>query len=112
MLVDVRVPTDEWGDARLQINGVPVPLTLRRVDGVTRVIGEWARRGPGHYAVEVVAPSRRGRVSLAIASTKLGNDELRLLIEDLEERLPAGIAIGLQRAGGLAGLAERQPAPM
>lgn len=108
MLVEALIPPDEWQRASLHVNGRRVPLSLREIATGVRVIGDWERRGPGHYRVALDSPSLRGTTMLTVESSKLPSAELTQLLEDLEARLPASIAIGLQRTGGLVGAV---PAP-
>jgi len=85
-----------------------MPVVLRELGGRPRVLAQWPRAGAGHYQLEVTG--RDGdtpwieRGTWTVPSRKLPPDEVRQLVDDLERRLPASIAISLQRAGALADL--------
>lgn len=108
-VLDLGVPADAWETARCVVNGAALAVTLTRRFGAVRVITEWPRSGPGAYRIEVAADGLRETHTVTIDSAKLGDQGLAALVEELEQRLPASIALGLQRAGGLVRVRIRPP---
>jgi hypothetical protein len=104
MLVEATVPPAAWERAELTRNGEPLPLALRRMGGAARVVAEWPRSGCGRYALRLRLDREEHRAEWAVHPEKIGPDAFARLLDDLEARLPASVALGLQRAGGLAGV--------
>lgn len=107
--VEVDVPVAEWTAAELTRNGVELPLGLRRIGGWPRVVAEWPRSGPGNYRLRLVTGGDAFERSVAVAPAKISGDAFARLLEDLEYRLPVSVALGIQRTGGLAGVALPPP---
>lgn len=101
--IRLRIPQAEWHHARLTVQGQPVPLSLRVLGGTPRVVADWPRSGPGRYAIALGAPWNE-TVTIVIQPAKIGASAYATLLDDLERRLPAAIALGLQKLGGMAGL--------
>ena len=108
-VLDLGVPADAWETARCIVNGTALAVTLTRRFGAVRVMTEWPRSGPGAYRIEIAADGLSEIQTVTIDSAKLGEHGLSALVEELEQRLPASIALGLQRAGGLVGIRIRPP---
>lgn len=104
MLVEAGVPPDAWERAELTRNGRPLPLAVRRVAGAVRVVAEWPRSGCGRYALHLRLDGQQHRAEWAVHPDKIGPTAFARLLDDLEARLPASVALGLQRAGGLSGV--------
>jgi hypothetical protein len=102
--VEMHINPDDWDDARLIVNGSPAPLTLRRFGGRVRVIASWPRANAGSYILRTELGANVATQQVTILPGKLTRESFETLLADLETRLPASVAIGLQRAGGLAGL--------
>jgi len=109
-LLAVEMDSSQWDSANLLVQETPLPLMLRRVGGQPKIVAEWPRSGPGRYAVRVLSPSGEAALTVVIRPAKLSESAYVRLLDDLENRLPAAVAIGLQRAGGLGGLAILPPA--
>lgn len=107
--VEVLIPAEEWASAELWRGSEPMPLGLRRLVGEVRVLAEWPRSGTGNYELRLRWRSAEHRLVLAVEPEKLGPESYGRMLEDLESRLPASIALGLQRLGGLSGLELRPP---
>lgn len=108
-LVEVLVDPAAWEGVRLTVQGAAIPVSLRRVDGVVRVVADWPRSGPGRYRLHVHGAGFDGESVVSIAPGKLSRDAFAQMLEDLEARLPVIVALGLQRAGGLIGVALPPP---
>ena len=102
-LIDVDLPVD-WREASLRLNGVEVPLSLRRIGGAVRTLADWPRSGPGRYRLHLVWAGGASELVVTVPPSKMGDADYSLVIEDLETRLPLSIALGLQQLGGLAGV--------
>jgi hypothetical protein len=102
--VEVAIPVEAWGVAELWRGTEPMPLTLRRIGGEVRVVAEWPRSGTGNYELRLISQSAQSRLLLTVRPEKLTPSSYAQLLEDLETRIPASVAVGLQRIGGLSGL--------
>ena len=98
-------------DLALHANAMPLALATRRIGDHYRTVGEWPLSGTGGYELELLD---RGEIverrRCEIRPEKLSEQAYRQLIDDLQDRLPATVAIALQRAGALAGLRIIPPA--
>lgn len=108
-LIEVQIVPAVWTFLDLTINDSPQEISLRQLNGQTRVIADWPRSNAGTYNVKV----RWGDSSICrrttVTPTKLSAKSFEAMITDLESKLPAAITIGLQRSGGLAGLSLLSP---
>lgn len=107
--VEALIPVDGWAAAELARNGAELPLSLRHIGGSPRVLAEWPRSGPGNYHLRLVAGPDVEERTVSVAPAKISPGAFARMLEDLEFRLPASVALGIQRAGGLAGM--RLPPP-
>jgi hypothetical protein len=102
--VEALIPAEDWAGAELWRGAEPIALGLRRLGGEVRVVGEWPRSGTGNYELRLRWRSRDYRLTFAVQPEKLSSESYARMLEDLETRLPASIALSLQRLGGLSGL--------
>ncbi|MFT4039159.1 MAG: DUF2357 domain-containing protein [Thermomicrobiales bacterium] len=102
--IEARIPPEQWQGAALTCHGAPLPLSVRLFGGAPRVVAEWPRAGPGHYALQLTTAGVTETRRITIHPHKISEAAYAYLLEDLETRLPATVAIALQRAGGLAGV--------
>lgn len=109
MWVEAQIPLGDWESAELVRGESALPLTLRRLAGEVRVLAEWPRSGPGNYELRLRSGRTLSRQTLTVHPEKIDEGSFRRLLEDLETRLPASIAVALQRLGGLAGLELLEP---
>jgi hypothetical protein len=79
-------------------------LGIRKVGGALRVVAEWPRSGAGRYELKLQAAQGTSTTQCYVRPEKLSQDGVDELIDDLQRRLPASVAIGLQQAGALTGL--------
>lgn len=111
-LAELNVQPADWESAKLVVNGTALGLSLRAVGGRVRVVAEWPRANAGNY---VLRADLNGQVTtrlITIPPAKLGGGAFEAMLADLQSRLPATVAIGLQKAGGLTGLKILPPAEM
>lgn len=109
-LIELRIAADAWITARLWLQEQLMPVTLRQLDGQVRVLAEWPRAGPGRYRLRLDAEGHADELVLTVRPSKITEVAYTQLLADLETRLPAAVAIGLQRVGGLSGLSVLPPA--
>ena len=104
-LIDLEVPWDTWLDVRVYLQNKKLDVhPIQAGDGSPIVIAEWPRSGPGHYRLETKIGESVTRSDVTIRPSKISEESYEQLIDDLEDRLPASIAIGLQAGGALGGL--------
>jgi hypothetical protein len=103
-LIWIDAPSEHWQAVRVTIQEVAVPVSLRLIDGAPAIVADWPRSGPGCYRVTAQLGNQVIRRLLTVQPSKISSDAYRELLADLEQRLPVAVALGLQRAGGLAGL--------
>ncbi len=108
-VIDLEIDPNAWESVQFSINGLAVPVYVARRFGENRTLADWPRSGPGSYRLRLEAAGASSTRTVTVGSAKLGTDGLAALIEDIERRLPASIALGLQRTGGLIGLRIRPP---
>jgi len=104
MLVEMRIPTDQWVTASLVVGQRPLPVSLQKVSGRAAVIAEWPISGPGHYDLSYKSQSGAGKLTVSVHPEKLSSVEFGQLLNELEHGLPRDVAIALQNLGGLAGV--------
>ena len=109
-LVIIAVESNTWEATRLTVNDVGRPLSLRSVGGRVRVVADWPRSNAGGYLLRVEQGATVSTRRISIQPSKLSEGAFEALLVDLESRLPAAVAIGLQQVGGLAGLTILPPA--
>jgi hypothetical protein len=99
--VEVCVPPEQWTKASLSRQAVPLPLSLRQIDGQTLIVADWPRSGAGHYSLEYSGPEEQEGAVWTVQPKKLSPAAVEDLLAELDE-LPVSIAISLQRLGALA----------
>ncbi len=109
-LVELNLEPAAWESAQFTVNGMARELSLRSIAGRVRVVAEWPRANAGNY---VLRAERKGQVTtrlITVPPAKLGEGAFEAMLAELQSRLPAAVAIGLQNAGGLMGLKILPPA--
>ena len=108
--VRIHWPIESWRHIRLTCQGKLLPLGIRVYGDVEEISAEWPRSGPGRYRFDLWHDgSHVVSQTETIQPRKIGEDAFRKLLDDLERSLPVNIAIGLQRHGGLSGIALLDP---
>jgi hypothetical protein len=104
--IEILCEAEQLDSLRLVCNGVDLDVVSRKIGEDRRIVAEWPLSGAGHYELELTTGSagEQERVLYTVPSRKLGSDSVERMVADLQEKLPASIAIGLQRAGALAGI--------
>jgi len=103
-LIDVAISSDAWRDVRLFLQRQEIPVRVTKLGGQARVLADWPRANPGNYHLRLETPCGAQERIVVINPRKISSAALDQLIVDLELRLPAAIAMGLQRGGALAGI--------
>ena len=103
-LLEVAVPLEQWAAVILTIQGLPVATSVRKLQGQPRIVAEWPRSGPGRYELRLAAGETLATRIIMIRPHKISEAAYEAMLEDLEGRLPATVAVALQRAGALAGI--------
>lgn len=103
-LIQVAVPLEQWSSVTLTIQGLPAAMSVRTLQGRPRIVAEWPRSGTGHYELRLAAGEANATSRITILPHKISESAYEAMLEDLESRLPATVAIALQRAGALAGI--------
>jgi PD-(D/E)XK nuclease superfamily/Domain of unknown function (DUF2357) len=92
-----------WDSVAVSCNGRALPLTfVDRPEG-RRLAARWPRSGPGTYEMQLTSGSEiTERTSCRVLPSKLDDEELSEMMDDLQRELPASIAVALQRCGAFA----------
>ncbi len=108
-VIEVLVAPEAWDRVRVTLQDQPQAVSLRKLDGTARVVVDWPRSGPGRYRLGLDVDGAQEELLLTVHPRKISTAAYVQLLEDLEARLPAVVALGLQRTGGLAGVALPPP---
>lgn len=105
-LVLVKCEGVDWRGASLTCNGMEIPLQVSNVDGRDRVLGRWPRSGAGHYEVRLCWADGSWEESrvCTVEPKKLDSEAVAAMVDHLNRRLPASIALALRRGGALGGM--------
>jgi hypothetical protein len=104
--IEIDVPLASWEELELRRNDIVLEHYVTKVDGAARIVATWPRSGAGKYTMALTHPDwpEASTYTCAIRPEKLSDEAYRQLLDDLQRRLPASIAIALQQAGALSGL--------
>lgn len=105
-LVSVDCESLDWRGARLTRNGGEIPLFVSNVDGRDRVLGRWPRSGAGNYELRLSWADGSWEESrvCTVEPMKLSAGAVASMVDHLNRRLPASIALALRRGGALSGM--------
>ena len=104
------VALSDWERVSVEVQGRAMPVRLERIGGAVQVCAAWDRAGAGTWRVRVRVGGTTADHLVAVAPAKLTGEQLSALVIDLEERLPASVAVSLDRLGAFAGLNWTPPA--
>jgi hypothetical protein len=105
--VEVLIPASDLSRTELRVQGALQRPYVTYVDGKARIFALWDRRGPGRYNVSLRVGEETSEETVRISPRKISQKGFECLLDDLDRHLPAAIAIGLARTGGLAGIEVR-----
>ncbi len=103
-LLSIDYDLADWQRLELLRNGKPLQLYVTKLGGGTQILADWGLMGAGSYELELTNGSWRETRTFFVSPQKLTDDGYRRLLDDLQRRLPATIAIALQQSGALAGI--------
>jgi predicted component of viral defense system (DUF524 family) len=110
-LLEIVIPDAGWDEALVTIQARTVPTGLRLLDGRRAVVVDWPRSSTGLYNVAVTYRGVRHGETIRILPSKLSDEAFQRVVDDLQGRLPASLAITLQELGAFAGLTFVAPGP-
>jgi hypothetical protein len=104
--VEILCEAEQLESVRLVRNGVDLNVVSRKIGEHRRIVADWPLSGAGHYELELTTglDGEQERLVCTVPSRKLTTTSVEQMVTDLQERLPASIAIALQHAGALAGI--------
>lgn len=103
-LIEVRGALEGWEGIRLWRQTEQLPVYLKRLGGEVRILADWPRSDPGRYRLRLESAEGNEELTVTIRSKKISPEAHARLLEDLQSRLPVSVALGLQRAGAMAGV--------
>src|SRR4051812_17300027 len=109
-LVAIDCDPADWQLPSLLRNGVACSVFVKKLDGQPRVLVDWPLSGAGHYELTLSWDDGSWAETrlCSITPRKLLPSETDQMLVDLQQRLPASIAIALQRAGALSAPSSRR----
>jgi len=111
--IEVGVSLQAWamGTFRLVRQGSEeLPLYSKHIGGQLRIVADWPLSGTGHYRLTLYNEEAKIDEKLVtITPGKINEAAFTQMMEDLEIRLPAAIALGLQRNAAFTGLKTLPP---
>lgn len=107
----VNEKTDRWEQVSLTRNDETLPTRIERVAGQPRIVATWPLSGAGRFRLSLRYSDEANQddVVVEVLPEKISRAEFVQLVQDLDTRLPATIAISLQRAGALTGIHLQPP---
>ncbi|AUT00505.1 hypothetical protein CLI64_08945 [Nostoc sp. CENA543] len=102
--LEVLIPLENRREVQVYLQGQKLPLYLRELAGQDRVLADWKRSNPGYYRIQLEYQNDIEEKVITVLPQKISSEAFAQMLEDLDTRLPTSVAIGLQKAGALAGL--------
>jgi predicted component of viral defense system (DUF524 family) len=108
-LLEVRVPIEQRKEVQLWRQGTRLRIFLQEIKGKERILADWPLSNPGYYRLRLEYQGKVEDQIITVWPQKISREAFAQMLEDLDARLPASVAIALQRTGALAGLKLPQP---
>ncbi len=108
-LLEVRVPIEQRKEVQLWRQGTRLGIFLQEIKGKERILADWSRSDSGYYRLRLEYQRKVEDQIITVWPQKISREAFAQMLEDLDARLPASVAIALQRTGALAGLKLPQP---
>lgn len=110
-LVEVLIPPDLGSLERVRLlrQGESMRVFAQPLGGKTRVLADWPRSGTGRYRLALEYGDTSEELDVTVRPQKISTEAYGRMVDELQTRLPASVAVGLQRAGALSGLELRPP---
>lgn len=105
--IEVEGLREGWESYSVLRNGFGLPLAARLLPGRSRpaIVADWPRSDPGRYRLQLwCGGAREEAADVYVKPGKISEEGYARMVDDLEGRLPASVALGLQRLGAFAGL--------
>lgn len=109
-LIEVPTTVDQLDSVRVVLNGQALPVFATTLSGGIRVVATWPLSGTGNHRLTTEVEDRSNESVVVVRPEKISQSGYASLVEDLQTRLPASIALHLQHLGALAGLRLQPPA--
>ncbi|MEI6206699.1 MAG: DUF2357 domain-containing protein [Desulfuromonadales bacterium] len=107
--VEVCLPLEDIDSVALFLQGREMNVIRSRQFGTAMLLANWERSNPGSYRLRLVHGGTVYEEKVTIRPQKISFDSFGTMLEDLECRLPATIALSLQQCGGLVGIKTQPP---
>jgi len=107
--VEVCLPLEEMDSIALFLHGRELNVIRSRQFGTPMLLANWERSNPGNYLLRLQHGTAVYEEKVTIRPQKISFDSFGTMMEDLECRLPATIALSLQQCGGLVGIKTQPP---
>ncbi len=108
-LLEVQVPIEHRKEVQLWRQGTRLRIFLQEIKGKERILADWPLSNPGYYRLRLEYQGKFEDQIITVWPQKISREAFAQMIEDLDARLPASVAIGLLRTGALAGLKLPKP---
>jgi predicted component of viral defense system (DUF524 family) len=106
--IEIGISLAAWmrGTLRLVRQGSEeLPLYSKHIGGQLRILADWPLSGTGQYRLTLYdSKAKIDERLVTVRPGKISEVAYAQMLEDLEMRLPAAIALGLQRNGAFTGL--------
>ncbi|OPH56202.1 hypothetical protein BC351_28965 [Paenibacillus ferrarius] len=103
-LIEVLHELGTWETYVLKVHQEKIELSLRKIKGLTRLVGEFPRSGPGHYRILIYKGEEVQELRIKIFPSKISESSYCTLIEDLNHLLPINVTIALKNVGAFGGV--------
>lgn len=102
--LEVLVTPDNWREVQVYLQGKKLSFYRRYLVEKERVLVDWERSNTGYYHLQFEYQGEIEEQVVTAFPQKISREAFAQMLEDLDTRLPTSVAIGLQKAGALAGL--------
>lgn len=102
--IEALIPSENRREVQVYLQGQKLSFYLRELAGKERVLADWQRSNPGYYQLRFEYQGDIKEQVITVLPQKISREAFAQMLEDLDTRLPTSVAIGLQKAGALAGL--------
>ncbi|MHC5822981.1 MAG: DUF2357 domain-containing protein [Nostoc sp.] len=102
--LEVLVTPDNWREVQVYLQGKKLSFYRRYLVEKERVLVDWERSNTGYYHLRFEYQGEIEEQAFTVFPQKISREAFAQMLEDLDTHLPTSVAIGLQKAGALAGL--------
>lgn len=90
---------EDWQRIRSSVQGSKGPVSLALVNGKQRILVPWQRANPGRYRIEASSTELTWRSTVEVEPRTISRHAFGQLLQELSCRLPASIALALDKCG-------------